>query len=315
MTDSAPEALEHPEPYPLARRAGAPGQPSFAPVIRLGIAGWDYPDWQGVVYPRGVKGAERLAFLAALLPAVEINVTFYRPVTPRLSQNWLAAVAGRPDFRFTAKLLRSLTHDRTAAAWKDEAPVKEGLAPLLAAGRLGALLAQFPYSFHNTQENRSHLAALRRRFADWPLTVEVRHRSWQRPEVKQFFTDLQLSFCALDQPPVSYAFGAADWVTGPFAYLRLHGRNQARWFGSDSDSGSAARYDYLYPPGELRELAARGRRLAAQAAGTFLIFNNHPRGQAVANALEMLTLLGQPCPPLPASLTAAFPRLAATPPL
>lgn len=290
------------------------------PSVRLGVAGWDYPDWQGVVYPRGVKGTERLAFLASLLSAVEINVTFYRPVTPRLAQNWLEAVAGRPDFRFTAKLLRSLTHDRTAAAWDDVPAVREGLAPLLHAGRLGALLAQFPYSFHNTQDNRAHLAEIRRRFAAWPLAVEVRHRSWQRPEVQQFLMDLGVAFCALDQPLVSYAFGPADWVTGPFAYLRLHGRNKAHWFGSDF--GSDARYDYLYAPEELQELAARARRLAAQARRlaaqaqeSFLIFNNHPRGQAVANALEMLALLGQALPPLPASLTAAFPRLAVTPSL
>ncbi|MFP3868156.1 MAG: DUF72 domain-containing protein [Desulfobacteraceae bacterium] len=276
-------------------------------MIRIGPAGWDYPDWQQVVYPPKLKGTDRLVFLSQFFLVVEINVTFYRPLSPEVARRWLEAVADQPDFRFTAKLLQAFTHDRTAAAGHQEAPVKAGLEPLLQAGRLGVLLAQFPYSFHNTGPNRSYLVRLRERFADYPLAVEVRHRSWQGQEVRQFFQDQHLEFCNIDQPQVSYALGATNWVTGNLAYLRLHGRNRRAWFGKLDDPH--ARYDYLYNHQELAGLAHRARELAAQAPETYLIFNNHPHGQAVANALEMSKLLRPGRLVLPPGLKAAFPHL------
>ncbi|MBW1917719.1 MAG: DUF72 domain-containing protein [Deltaproteobacteria bacterium] len=276
-------------------------------MIRIGPAGWDYPDWQGVVYPPKIKGTERLVFLSQFFLVVEINVTFYRPLSPVVSRRWLEAVAEHPDFRFTAKLLQVFTHDRTAAAWQAEASVKAGLEPLLLAGRLGVLLAQFPYSFHHTEANQAYLVTLRQHFADYPLAVEVRHRSWQRPEVRQFLHDQHLEFCNIDQPQVSYALGTTNWVTGNVGYLRLHGRNRRAWFGKLNDPH--ARYDYLYDSHELAQLEHRARELAAQATETYLIFNNHPHGQAVANALEMIKRLRPGRLLLPESLKAAFPRL------
>ena len=277
-------------------------------MIRIGPAGWDYQDWQGVVYPPTVRGTDRLTFLTQFFATIEINVTFYRPITATLARHWLEAVAGRPDFRFTAKLFRGFTHERTATPWQEEAAVKSGLAALLEAGRLGALLAQFPYSFHNTEENRVYLLTVRERFEDYPLAVEVRHRSWQQPAVRQFLADHNLAFCNIDQPQISYSLGATDWVSGPLAYLRLHGRNRQNWFAKLDEAG--ARYDYLYTPQEMDEQAARARKLAAQATETYLIFNNHPRGQGVANALEMLERLTEVRPALPECLKQAFPRLA-----
>jgi uncharacterized protein YecE (DUF72 family) len=277
-------------------------------MIRIGPAGWDYQDWQGVVYPPAVRGTDRLTFLTRFFATIEINVTFYRPITATLARRWVEAVAGRPDFRFTAKLFRGFTHERTARLRQEEAAVKSGLEALLEGGRLGALLAQFPYSFHNTEENRVYLLTVRERFTGYPLAVEVRHRSWQQPAVRQFLMDHDLAFCNIDQPQISYALGETDWVSGPFAYLRLHGRNRQNWFAKTDDAG--ARYDYLYTPQEMDEQAARARKLAGQAAETYLIFNNHPRGQGVANALEMLARLTEARPEVPECLKLAFPRLA-----
>lgn len=277
-------------------------------MIRIGPAGWDYRDWQGVVYPPRMQGTDRLAFLTRFFPTIEINVTFYRPISATLARRWTAAVADRPDFRFTAKLFRGFTHERIAAPWQEEAAVKAGLNALLEDGRLGALLAQFPYSFHNTAENRGYLLTIRDHFPEYPLAIEVRHRSWQQPAVRQFLTDHNLAFCNLDQPQISYSLGETDWVSGPFAYLRLHGRNRQNWFAPSDDAG--ARYDYLYSTQEMDELAARARRLTVQAAETYLIFNNHPRGQGVANALEMLQRLTGQYPEIPEHLKQAFPRLA-----
>ncbi len=172
-------------------------------MIRIGPAGWDYQDWQGVVYPPRMQGADRLTFLTQFFAVIEINVTFYRPITATLARRWVEAVEGRQDFRFTAKLFRGFTHERTTAPWPEEAAVKSGLEALLAAGRLGALLAQFPYSFHNTEENRVYLLTVRKHFAQYPLAIEVRHGSWQQPAVRQFLADHNLAFCNIDQPQIS----------------------------------------------------------------------------------------------------------------
>ncbi len=277
-------------------------------ILYVGPAGWDYPDWQGVVYPRGVRGTGRLAFLAALFNVVEINVTFYRPIAARDASRWLEAVAEHPHFRFTAKLWQVFTHERRLGG-EEISQFQEGVAPLLAAGRLRVLLAQFPYSFHNTEENRAHLLRLKSAFPDYPLAVEVRHRSWQHQAVREFLAEAGYEFVNIDQPLVSYPLGATRWVTGTKGYLRCHGRRQDAWFEFGEDRG--ARYDYLYEPEELADLAARVKALEEMSAETCVIFNNHPAGQAVANSLEMLHLL-QPGyrPALPPGLIAAYPRLA-----
>jgi|YelNatPaOPRAMG01_1025707.scaffolds.fasta_scaffold02784_4 uncharacterized protein YecE (DUF72 family) len=277
-------------------------------MLRIGPAGWDYQDWQGVVYPPEVKGTGRLTFLASLVNAVEINVTFYRPVPPHQTARWSDAVADYPDFRFTAKLLNVFTHERRLPE-KEVDEFRAGLLPLLANGRLGVLLAQFPYSFHNTEENRAYLVDLQKRFQEFPLAVEVRHRSWQQRAVREFLMEAGLGFCNIDQPQVSYSLGRTAWATGPFGYLRAHGRRREKWFAFGDDR--QARYDYLYGPEELEDLAARVRELMERAPEVYVIFNNHPRGQAVANALEMAHLLTGRIFPLPSTLVAAFPRLAA----
>lgn len=275
-------------------------------MLRIGTAGWDYQDWQGVVYPTGLRGTDRLTFLAGLFQVVEINVTFYRPISPTLAERWFAAVTDYPDFRFTAKLLNVLTHERRLPD-KEVGDFQAGLLPLLSAGRLGALLAQFPYSFHNTEENRAYLAKLTKVFAAFPLAVEVRHRSWQRREVQDFLRELGMDFCNIDQPQVSYSLGKTAWVTGSQGYLRAHGRRREKWFEFGNDR--QARYDYLYSLEELGDLSVRVRELMAKTPEVYVIFNNHPRGQAVANGLEMAHRLTGRRFLLPPALLAAFPRL------
>jgi uncharacterized protein YecE (DUF72 family) len=274
--------------------------------LLVGPAGWDYADWQGVVYPAGVKGSDRLTLLAAWFDAVEINVTFYRPLDRRYPERWLAAVEHNADFRFTAKLWQVFTHERRLAA-EELHQFREGLAPLLTAGRLGVLLAQFPYSFHNTQQNRQYLIALKTALPEFPLALEVRHRSWQQRAVREFLQERDWEFCNIDQPMVSYPMGATRWVTGRIGYLRCHGRRKEKWFEFEEDR--EARYDYLYAPEELAELASRVGELMARAEETYVIFNNHPAGQAVANALELAHRLTGRTFTLPPGLTAAFPRL------
>jgi uncharacterized protein YecE (DUF72 family) len=278
------------------------------PKLFIGPAGWDYADWQGVVYPAKLKGTDRLTFLAGLFGAVEINVTFYRPITPNYTRRWLAAVADFPDFRFTAKVWQVFTHERRLPQ-AELAQFREGLTPLLDGGRLGVLLAQFPYSFHNTEDNRGYLVRLKSAFQDFPLAVEVRHRSWQQRAVREFLENAGLDFCNIDQPLVSYPMGATRWVTGPRGYLRCHGRHKEAWFEFEGDRN--ARYDYLYSPEEMEDLAARTREIMGMAKETYVIFNNHPAGQAVANALELAHILDPSRRSvIPQGLLLAFPQLA-----
>jgi uncharacterized protein YecE (DUF72 family) len=150
---------------------------------------------------------------------------------------------------------------------------------------------------------------LKEAWQEFPLAVEVRHRSWQLPEVREFLRETGLDFCNIDQPLVSYPLGATRWVTGPRAYLRCHGRRREAWFEFGEDR--QARYDYDYSPEELEDLAARARELMAQAPEVYVIFNNHPGGKAVANGLELSHRLTGAAFRPPPCLLDAFPRLAA----
>ena len=117
-------------------------------MIRVGTAGWSYEDWNGIVYPaRAAKGFDRLAFQASLFDANEINSTFYRIPAPTQARDWGQRVSFNPRFSFTAKLWRGFTHERDAGE-ADAGAFLAAMAPLAEAGRLGAVLVQFPISFH-----------------------------------------------------------------------------------------------------------------------------------------------------------------------
>jgi uncharacterized protein YecE (DUF72 family) len=278
-------------------------------MIRVGVAGWDYPDWSGVVYPaeRG-RRLDRLTYLSEFVDVVEINSTFYRPASPRVAESWLRRTAQRDDFRFTAKSHRSWTHEGATDPRASVEPTLAGLRPLLDAGRLGALLIQFPQSVHYEPGTRLRLDHLLDRVEGWPVAVEVRHASWAVDEVEEWFARRSVGWCLVDQPRVGRSTVAPlARVTAPLAYMRLHGRNAADWFRPDA--GRDARYDYLYAPLELQELVASAREMAASAEQLFVVQNNHFRGKALVNALQMKQLLEGRPPRAPASLVAAYPGL------
>lgn len=280
-------------------------------MIHVGVAGWDYPDWKGVVYPAaGTRGFDRLAYLAGFVDVVEINSSFYRPIDPAVSASWLRRVATRPGFRFTAKAHRAFTHEPDAEPGAVGAASLRGLRPLREAGVLGALLLQFPQSFHRTPHALVRLEALLRALSDWPVVVEVRHASWDRCEAADWLRARGAGWCVVDQPAIGRSTATATpRVTSPVAYLRLHGRNAADWFREDA--GRDARYDYLYGEDELRSLAEVAREISRPAAVTFVVQNNHFRGQALVNALQLRGLLGGTRPTAPAELVARYPELAA----
>ena len=280
-------------------------------MIRIGVAGWDYADWTGTVYPSdGSRRLDRLAYICRFVDVVEINSTFYRPASPRTAESWLRRTASRRNaFSFTAKLHRSWTHqgeiDSTGGLLDD----LDGLRVLRDGGKLSALLAQFPQSFHHVPRSVERLRKITELLADWPLVVEVRHAGWQSDEARREFGRLGVGWCVVDQPSVGNSTATpTPLVTSRLGYLRLHGRNAENWFREGA--GRDARYDYLYADDELRELVEVAREMAGAAEELIVIQNNHFRGQALVNTLQLKHLV-QGAPPLaPEPLVEAYPELA-----
>ena len=268
------------------------GTPGGRPgIIRIGPAGWSYPDWNGIVYPPGMpRSRHPLSLLSEWFDTVEVNSSFYRLPDPNHAVAWMTQVKDNPRFLFTVKLWQGFTHEKD---WPGDAAVRAyatGILPFLDAGRLGAVLVQFPWSFRRTPDARRRLAQIVAAFRELPLAVEVRHTSWDVPEFYASLTDQGIAFCNIDQPVLRDCIPPSDKVTAPFAYARLHGRNAEHWFRQDS--GRNDRYNYLYDSGELDGWVEKVRNMKKQVNDLFMITNNHYRGQAVVNAIEMQSALG-----------------------
>ncbi|HOF39043.1 MAG TPA: DUF72 domain-containing protein [Candidatus Hydrogenedentes bacterium] len=279
-------------------------------VIRVGPAGWSYPDWKGIVYPPEMpRQLHPLEYLSRYFDTIEVNASFYRPFPPGNAERWVNLLRGNPGFKFTAKLYRAFTHERES--WPQQPDidaVRAGFDVLMGAQRLGAVLVQFPWSFKRTVENRQWLARVLGTFSEYPLALEVRHASWNRPEVFDELARREIAFCNVDQPLFSGSLGPTARVTARVGYVRLHGRNAGDWFREDA--GRNERYDYLYSLEELNPWLQKIERLRERAAELYVITNNHYRGQAVVNAFELQTALGiQKGARLPESLRDAYPRL------
>jgi uncharacterized protein YecE (DUF72 family) len=261
-------------------------------VIRCGPAGWEYPDWAGIVYPRPEPpGFDRLAYLARFFATVEVNSTFYRPFPAEVAARWCGRVAGADRFRFGAKLWRRFTHEREPYGADEVKEARAALDRLQSEGRLGAVLLQFPWSFRRDDAAHAWLRGLFRAFAGLPLVLEVRHASWDRPEVLAELAEAGVGIVNLDQPRFHDTIRAHADVTAPVAYVRVHGRNWRDWFRKGA--GRDARYDYLYSAHELEPWAERVREMAAsaQAPDVYVVTNNHFRGQAVANAAMLESMI------------------------
>lgn len=277
-------------------------------MIRIGPAGWEYPDWAGIVYPRPApRGFDRLRWLARFYGTVEVNATFYRPFGADVAARWCERVSEAPAFRFGAKVWRRFTHERDAA-WT-AAEVKDARAALdrmRDEGRLGAALLQFPWSFKRDAAEEEWLRGVLRAFEGLPLVVEVRHASWDAPEVLAELAEAGAGIVNVDQPLFHASIRPGARVTSPVAYVRVHGRNYRDWFRKGA--GRDARYDYLYSSRELEPWAERVKELAAspRAPDVFVVTNNHFRGQAPANALMLESMVERRKVEAPPELVAAY---------
>jgi len=259
--------------------------------IRVGPAGWSYSDWAGYVYPAPrPKGFHEATYLAQFFDTIEINTSFYQPLNPEHAKQWLDRVSANPRFVFTAKLWQKFTHDPSATL-EDERAVRAGFDVLHEAGKLGAVLLQFPFAFHRTAEATAYLDAVLRRFADYPLAVEVRHATWNDPEVFALLREHHAAFCNIDQPIIGRSLEPSGEITSSIGYVRLHGRRYDTWFSDDPEVPPHERYNYLYSAKELAPWADRINSVAEQTRKTFVITNNHYLGKAVVNALELISML------------------------
>ncbi len=254
--------------------------------FRIGTSGYSYSDWQGCYYPPSLKSSEMLPFYAQEFDTVEINYTFYRMPTARA----LEAMANKvpSGFQFTLKVHQTITHARVP----DPAMFREfcqALTPLQEQGKLGCVLAQFPTSFHNHPDNRNYLKRLREQIGDIPTVVEFRHRSWVQPMVFKGLTAIGLGFCCVDQPQFEVLMPAIAVATSAIAYVRLHGRNAAKWWEHEQ---AHERYDYSYSKSELSEWVPKFQTLSQQAHQVYIFANNCYKSQSIDTARLVKSLLG-----------------------
>ncbi len=309
-------------------------------MIRVGTAGWDYPDWDGVVYPSPrSRSFDRLRFISDYFDAVELNVTFYRQPDRRQVAAWVERLEDRTDFRFTAKLHRSLTHPRGSGVRPEQGPwgreggekhawsaaaqdcpasaggglgnaaemFREGIDPLVRAGRLLAVLMQFPQSFDRRPHHREHLKTLASLLRGLPLVAEFRHRSWNEEAILDDLRRWGIGFCNIDQPSLGATMPPTSHATSSIAYIRLHGRNARNWFRRSARPFE--RYDYLYSMEELDPWIRRIKDLAGAVEQVVVIANNHYRGKGPANGLMMKSALERRRVDAPSTLVEAYPAL------
>jgi uncharacterized protein YecE (DUF72 family) len=255
------------------------------PRLLVGTSGYSYDDWVGPFYPPGTQRREFLARYAAEFPFVELNFSYYQQPSPATLARMVRAT---PDgFLFAIKAHQSLTHqvggDLAAAALR----FKRGTEPLVEAGRLAAVLLQFPYSFHYNPETRIHLQRLCESLAGLPLAVEFRNDEWLKESVFEGLRKWSAAFVNVDEPRLPRLPGPSEEVTAPLAYVRFHGRNQANWWKGTN----VTRYDYLYDPVQLEDWVPMIERMLARVQLMLVAFNNHSRGQAVQNARDLMRIL------------------------
>ena len=248
-------------------------------TVYVGTAGFSYKDWAGPFYPEGIQPRQMLEEYAEHFPVVEINSTYYAVPAP----DRLASMARRTptEFQFTVKANRAMTHE----IGTDPDVFKRfgaALRPLSDHGKLGCVLAQFPWGFKNNPENRLYLEVLARGLEGMDTVVEFRNSEWETNDTFMLLKELDLGFCCVDEPRLKGLVSGRVEVTGPVGYVRFHGRNASVWW--DQKRESWERYNYLYSGGELGEWVTKVQDISEKSDRTYVIFNNHYKGQAPTNA-------------------------------
>lgn len=259
--------------------------------VRVGTSGYSYPEWVDAgFYPSGTRPGGMLVLYAQRFAAAELNYTWYQmPKAPAIDRMRRQVP---PGFRFAVKLTRTMTHEVDRDQWRGQVALyRDGVAPLVLAGQLAAVLLQLPASFERTHPRRHYLAALLDELAGLPLAVEFRHRSWATDRVFAELEKRRVTLVAVDAPPLPHLFPSLDVVTNPeLFYVRFHGRNAAGWRSGNMQK----QFDYCYGLSELKDWAeTRFVSMAGKSRRGLVFFNNHVRAQAPANACQLMALLAK----------------------
>jgi uncharacterized protein YecE (DUF72 family) len=288
--------------------------------IRIGTASWTDRTLldSGWYPPEASNPAKRLQYYARQFPLVEVDATYYALPAEQTASAW--AERTPPGFTFNIKAfslftqhptrVRSLPADlREAAgeAGKDPVYLRQldpaiadqawerflaALAPLRQAGKLGAILLQFPQWFPISRANKDYILSCARRAEPDQVCIEFRNRTWMTPDNQQetlrFLSDHQLPYVSVDMPQ-GYPSSIPPVVaaTADLAVVRLHGHS-GKWTSKDIHE----RFGYRYSEGELTEWAGKVRQLADSAAKTDVLFNNCYSDYAQVNARQLAELLG-----------------------
>jgi uncharacterized protein YecE (DUF72 family) len=271
--------------------------------FRIGTSGWSYPDpnkgsWNGIFYPPGK--VDELRYYSQRFNTVEVNSTFYRPPAPGMVWNWIRKTPA--DFEFTVKLWQKFTHpgmfvqatgQESEITRSDVDTFREVLEPLAKANKLACLLVQFPPSFRLVFENQEGLSKILSFFKDFPLAVELRHKSWSDglDSTEEVLGKYNASLVYIDEPKFYFSIRQDFKPIGPLFYLRMHGRNVEKWFNSKS---AHEKYDYLYSSEELDTFVNGLNQIKNMREKVYVYTNNHNEGKAVANAVMLMFKLGLP---------------------
>jgi uncharacterized protein YecE (DUF72 family) len=277
-------------------------------AIYIGTSGWSYPKgegtWNGFFYPSGK--INEMEYYSQFFNTVELNSSFYRPPNPGFVYNWVKKTP--KGFLFAVKLWQKFTHPKmfkeatgedAVIAQSDVDLFKKCLEPLARAGKLGALLVQFPPSFKNDAYGRQRLEAIAKAFGEYRLAVELRHRSWSDDaSTADLLKKNNMAWVQIDEPKFSTSVALETPVTTDFAYFRFHGRNAKDWWTGDAET----RYKYLYLEAEIGELAERVKKVLEKVQLLFAFFNNHWQAYAPRNANGLKKALKMPFEQLPLNL-------------
>lgn len=291
--------------------------------VLVGTSSWtDKTLLESGWYPKDAKTPEkRLQFYASRFPIVEVDATYYALPSEKNAGLWVERTP--KDFSFNVKAYSLMTQHPTRVSampkklrefapagkslvYPKDLPQKvidevfemfvSALLPLDSAGKLGAIMLQFPEWFVPSKPNKDYVVGLKDRLGDFRLAIEFRQRAWADTPQHQDMTfkwleDNGLVYVCVDMPqgfpsslpPVTTA------TTKQLAIVRFHGRNEETW--KKKGITVAERFNYLYTPTELEAWQPKLFELAEQAREVHALFNNCYQDKAVRNAAQMADLL------------------------
>jgi len=269
-------------------------------MIYVGLTGWsDHPD----VYSKTTSARDRLFDYSGHFPIVEVDTSFYAMPSEKTVHKWIDETP--ESFKFIVKGYKGMTgHLRGEQDPYFESRTdmfesfRQMITPFQRAGKLAAILMQFPPWFDCTFPNVQYIRYVKQQLGDFPVAIEFRNRSWYSEQFAEgtmrLLSDLKLIHTVCDEPQAGEgSIPLAPVTTADVAFLRIHGRNVHGWLqnGRSQEEWRKVRCLYNYNEAELAELAQHIQQMAKHVRHVYVIFNNNSAHDAAHNAKELLALL------------------------